>query len=269
MDQKIYIVPHDFTKAAEAATQHALDMARQTSASILLLHIIKNQGEVEQTQGKFHDVISSLGLQAGDPVVRTKIAQGSIFEDIGKIAKANKAGLIVMGTHGARGMQKVFGSYALKVITSSSTPFLIVQKGSKPRKFEKIVLPVDLKMESLQVMEVAVEIAKAFNSAVHIVGQHESDASLSNKIKAHMTVVRKHMAKAGVKSEVDVLKGPGGFHQRVLRYGKEIDADMYAIAYHTESLLPQFDRFAQTLLTNDQLLPTLIVNSKEVASLYF
>ena len=50
---------------------------------------------------------------------------------------------------------------------------------------------------------------------------------------------------------------------------KENNGGLIAIAYHYESLLPQFDSFAQDLITNKLGLPVLIVNSKLASALYF
>jgi hypothetical protein len=54
-----------------------------------------------------------------------------------------------------------------------------------------------------------------------------------------------------------------------LNYAKEKSIDLIGIAYHSESLLPQFDTFAQSLITNDQNLPCMVLNSKLASALYF
>ena len=50
---------------------------------------------------------------------------------------------------------------------------------------------------------------------------------------------------------------------------KEKNIDLISIAYHSESLLPQFDTFAQSLITNEQQLPCMVLNSKLASALYF
>jgi hypothetical protein len=54
-----------------------------------------------------------------------------------------------------------------------------------------------------------------------------------------------------------------------MEHVKNNDGGMIAIAYHTESLLPQFDSFAPNLMMNKEALPFLVVNSKLASSLYF
>lgn len=266
---RIFLVPHDFTEIGDAATQQAIHLARQTRASISLLHIVKSDAEIAVAQQKLGDVIKALDLKPGDPEVKAFVKKGSIFEDIGKMAESLKATMIVMGTHGATGMQKLFGSFAIKVITSATVPFLVVQDKVAAKRIEKIVLPVDLSVESLQIMNFASELARLFDSEIHLIAQPETDQALSRKINNHLKVVAGQLRKAEVKYKVQFLERSGSFHQRVKDYGAKIKADMFAISYHTESLLPQFDRFAQSILVNDLKIPTLIINSKQVSQLYF
>ena len=54
-----------------------------------------------------------------------------------------------------------------------------------------------------------------------------------------------------------------------MKYANEKNIDLISIAYHSESLLPQFDTFAQSLITNEQQLPCMVLNSKLASALYF
>jgi hypothetical protein len=50
-----------------------------------------------------------------------------------------------MGTHGAHGWQHITGSHALKVVTNSTTPFVIVQEARINKSgYDDIVVPLDL-----------------------------------------------------------------------------------------------------------------------------
>ena len=53
-----------------------------------------------------------------------------------------------MGTHGASRWQKITGSNALKVITNSPVPFIIVQeKLIQDSGYDHIVVPLDLNIK--------------------------------------------------------------------------------------------------------------------------
>jgi molecular chaperone DnaK (HSP70) len=44
-----------------------------------------------------------------------------------------------MGTHGMKGMQKLFGSNAMKVITSTAIPFVVIQQETEAKQLIKVV----------------------------------------------------------------------------------------------------------------------------------
>merc|ERR1711991_9537 len=56
---------------------------------------------------KLNSIIGNLDLGVGDVDVKAVVKVGNIFDDIGKIAEDKEARMIVMGTHGAKGMQKL------------------------------------------------------------------------------------------------------------------------------------------------------------------
>jgi nucleotide-binding universal stress UspA family protein len=269
LNPKTYIVTHDFTSVAEAAAKHAVELARQTKAKVMLLHIVKSDSEKAEALKKLEAEKAKLNLSATDPIVGVRVVAGSIFTDIAKVAKEENASFIMMGTHGAKGMQKVFGSFAIKVITSTDIPFIVVQDKVPADKIRTIVFPVDLTFESLQILNFAAMIAAEFDSEIHLVAVHETDRDLARKISNHIEVVKKQLNKKQVKFSIHLLEKSGNFQNMVINYAKEKNAEMIAMAYHSERLLPQFDPFAQTLITNDLKLPVMILNAKESGNLYF
>ena len=263
-----YLVPHDFSEVGDAATQQALFIARQTFSNVMLLHITKNESAIAPAEIKLKEIISKLNLTPKDPKVTGIARKGSIFEDINKMAQELDAHLIVMGTHGAKGMQKVFGSYAMKVVTSSSVPFLIVQNRPAIKKINRIVAPINLSKESLQIINYAADLASVFNSEIHVVGEDHSDPRLSKQIANRVILVKKQFADRSMQSKVELLKGAGSFQKKVTDYCQKNNADMIAIAHYNESVI-QFNNFAQSMLTNELGIPVLIVSAKEVSFGYF
>lgn len=264
-----YLIPHDFSGVGDVAVHFAIDTAKHTGAGLILLHIVKNKAEKQPAEEKLKATAEKITKETGFSKIESIVKEGSIFEDIGRTAKEEKCRLVVMGTHGSKGMQKVFGSYAIKVITNASVPFMIVQDVNPDAKIKNIVQPIDLTMESMQVSKFAAETALRFDAKVHIVTHSVTDAALKRKMKIHFKVLEKQFEEFGIDYEMKPIDDNSKLHNLVVNYAKEIDADMLAIAYHTESILPQFDRFAQSILTNELKLPVLIVNSKQVSSMYF
>jgi nucleotide-binding universal stress UspA family protein len=141
-ESKIIIVPWDFTHISEYALEYAINAAHALEKEIFLLHIVNKEATEEQEK----EALKKLEKQAGEILqkyqiqVQPVVRKGSIFNVISDYASEVKAALVVMGTHGVTGTQKITGSWALKVIIGSKVPFLVVQeKPGTAVGFNKIV----------------------------------------------------------------------------------------------------------------------------------
>ena len=131
------LVPTDFGEAADHAFDYALALAAKLGARIVLLNVLRlpTLGLVEigavVTEGTMHSMHSS--AQAGldrraersavavDTLVRTGEPHAVILE----VATEARADLIVMGTHGRRGIRRLLlGSVAEAVVRSAPCPVL-------------------------------------------------------------------------------------------------------------------------------------------------
>ena len=268
MSKNLYIVPYDFSPVSEKAVEYALFLGRHVATEIQLVHLVADKAKGMLKIKELEKVKEKLTIPSSCEVsILVKV--GDIFSDIGKIAKEEKAQLIIMGTHGMRGFQRVSGSHAMKVVTSTEVPFLIVQKNTEIKEIRNIVVPVDLTKESLQIISIAGDMAKIFKSKVHVLAETQTDEMLNTRIKNRIGIVSKEYEERSIDAKMNFLKSSGGYGKKIMHYVKNNDAGLIALAYHSESLLPQFDSFAQNLITNKSALPVLIVNSKLASALYF
>lgn len=268
MSKNLYIVPYDFTPVGDAAVKYALHMGKHVQTEIMLLHLAASKGDAMKANMKLDAVIERFEKPSGVSITKY-VREGSIFEDIGKISRKEGAQLIIMGTHGSSGLQKLFGSNAMKVVTSADTPFLIVQKDTPLNEIQNIVVPIDLTKESLQIVNIAGDMAGIYGAEVHVIGEKQNDELLSQQMKNRVLIVKNQYEERSVPCHVELLPKGGNYAKKIMEYAKGKSCDMIAIAYHTESLLPQFDTFAQTLITNDRKLPCMVLNSKPASALYF
>lgn len=268
MSKNLYIVPHDLTEVGSNALRYALHLCKRVEAEIRILHLASSKAGINAASMKIDAIIDQLEVPVGATVTK-QVQEGSIFEDIGRIATKAGAQLIVMGTHGQQGFQKLFRSHAMKVITSCDIPFLIIQKTTEIKDIEKIVVPINLTKESLQVVNLAGDVANIYGATVHVVGAKQNDELLNQQMKNRILIVKKQYEERSVPCMVEFLKDSGSYSKRVMDYSKKNGIDMIAIAYYSESLIPQFDTFAQSLITNSEQLPCLVLNSKQASALYF
>lgn len=136
------VVPTDFSPASEAALLHALDLAPQLDCDVHVLHVWQipvysvPDGYfmlgAEATARLVTGLETSLAeLQASHVRPEVKVTrhlrEGAPDVEIHKLAAEIDAGLIVMGTHGRRGLaHALLGSIAEKVVRTSKIPVLVV-----------------------------------------------------------------------------------------------------------------------------------------------
>lgn len=260
MSKKTFIVPHDFTKVADIALEHAIATAKPLDAEVQLLHVVSKQNQIHEANIKLEEIVEKFNSHGVDLIPNVRI--GSIFEDIGDFAAEHEAKLIFMGTHGAHGWQHVTGSHALKVVTNSSVPFIIVQeKVVKPTGYDSIVVPMDLNKETKQKLTIVSRLAKYFDSMVHVVIPDESDDFLKHQVKSNIVFAKRFFKDRGVDMKHSIISR-NGFDKEVVKYAVSVDADLIAIMNLNKGNLFNVisSNYEQYIITNDALIPALIVN---------
>ena len=202
---KSLLVPVDFTEVSRVAIEHAAKLAQTIGADVVLLHVVSKASEIAEAKEKLAEEAKIISDSSSGVNVRIAVRIGNIFEDIAQTAAEESAELIIMGTHGAKGWQKLSGSHALKVITSSEVPFIVVQKkGIKENGYDDIVVPMDLGDHSKQKLEQVADMAKYFNSRVHIFADRvESEAA---KVKNNVMFAHKYLTERGIKHDAKVAE---------------------------------------------------------------
>ena len=137
--------PSDFSPASRAAFAKAIEMAKANRAELLILHVINpimpvaGEGYVSpkmydelaaSTRAWARKRVEALISKAKKSGVRAKglLVEGVPHEQIVRMAKAKRADLVVMGTHGRSGLAKLFlGSVAGRVVTAAPGPVLTVR----------------------------------------------------------------------------------------------------------------------------------------------
>lgn len=132
------LIPVDFSGLAQEAIDIGIDLGKKYNSKIYLLTVseIVNVGYGElvlpeeifkkhrelimDTLKKFAKKFEEAGLD-----VELSIREGIVYEEIVDYAKEKKIGLIVMPTHGRKGIEKFFmGSVSEKVVKLAHCPVL-------------------------------------------------------------------------------------------------------------------------------------------------
>ena len=127
------LVATDFSLCSLTAIEYAEELARHFDAELLLLHA----EEVPLTGAEMADVMHAAAerelartikpLRDDHLKARSLLRPGAPAEEILKAAETERASLIVMGTHGRKGVaHMLMGSVAERVVRSASCPVLTV-----------------------------------------------------------------------------------------------------------------------------------------------
>jgi nucleotide-binding universal stress UspA family protein len=264
------LVPTDFTKVSDVAVEHAKTVGAHLGAEVYLLHVVPRREEVEEARRRLTIAVE----RATDPGSSLKIHKlvrvGSIYDDVADAAAEIDASLIIMGTHGMRGMQFITGSRALRLVGSSEVPFIVVQeRGIKPSGYDNIVVPLDLHRETRQKLALVAAMAGTFKSKVHVVVPRESDEFLVQQLNNHIKFARQFLGERGIDHDTTILDADSReFVDGILAYAGKVDADLITIMNLSQGNIfgvlgvP----YEQELLANDQHIPVMLVNPRETTT---
>ena len=138
------LVPHDFSETAEKAFDFALDLADKLGAHVTVLHAyeiptyafpegpvltVEMMAQIERAAATALEGVMSRASRRSPAVkVKPELRQGAAWREIDQAAIDLKADLIVLGTHGRRGLARaLLGSVAEKIVRTASCPVLTVR----------------------------------------------------------------------------------------------------------------------------------------------
>ena len=203
------LVTWDSTEMSEYALLHALRIAHSVDNQIRLVHIVDHtdgKTPMDRIKADFQKQVEERSKKY-DFELQGIVLTGSIFKDIATYANDSDALMVIMGTHGMKGMQKVTGSRALKVIVGSTVPFLVVQ--DKPRKedrFSSIVFPIDFRAENKEKLQWAIYLGKYFDSKVYLFKAPVKDKGLRKKVNVNLTFAVKFLIQNNLDYEIHTGK---------------------------------------------------------------
>lgn len=147
------LVPVDGSATATAGLREAIRLAKGQKATLQLVHVVDQHSVVMmgmEAASYLDEVLQGLAasgrrilaraqaLAAGAGVKATAVLRetltGPAADAIVDQAKKGRADLIVIGTHGRRGVRRlVMGSDAEQVVRASPVPVLLVRKENRHR----------------------------------------------------------------------------------------------------------------------------------------
>lgn len=182
------LCPIDFSEISARALAYAATLARRYDAHLEVLHVapafeqhdpppdFDGAGGVWPSRDQVLVAIERAIAAAGGPGLRSRaLAQeGRAHEIIGCRARALPADLLVMGTHGRSGFNRLLlGSVTEKVLRQVPCPVLTVppaapHTGEAPVTFEKIVCAMDHSPSALKALQYALDLGRQAGGCVTV-----------------------------------------------------------------------------------------------------
>jgi len=182
---KRILIPTDFSVHAEEALKVAAQIAKENNSEIYLLHMLelptqmnyaiaedRNIPETVFYMKKAHEAFQKIKESPyldGIPVIEA-VQFEKAFSGILSFSKKNDVDLIIMGSHGASGIEEILiGSNTEKVVRMSEIPVMVIKKGLDEYKMKNFVFASDFADESKKPFQKMVDFAKSFDAAITLV----------------------------------------------------------------------------------------------------
>ncbi|HUX53661.1 MAG TPA: universal stress protein [Williamwhitmania sp.] len=270
------VVPWDFTPVAENALKYAIAACKERDAyKIDLVHVVSPgglfaKGKLTKKEAEERLVLEIEKVTKEHGIkLNSKVLEGTIFTALTEYADETKADFVFMGTHGIKGVQKLTGSWALKVIAGSNVPFIVVQdepSSGHQRVFEHIVVPVDFKPESKELMIKAVKTAIHFGSKIHLFKQNSTDQGVLKKINSNMLFAKSQVEEYRIPFEQHFAAKTSGFADDIVKLAQDIEADLILVMTTKNIDFSDyiFGAQEQYIIANNAKLPVMCFNPSMV-----
>lgn len=185
----------DFSQFSVSAYRYGLLLAREYRAKLLLLHVselwlhpsvdyaIPGKGFeesrrilIEQTENELRRFVRSAPYEGIE--LRSEVREGQAADAILTAGRLHQADMIVVGTHGRRGFDRVMlGSVAERVMRKASCPVLLVgqpspQLGDQTRRavgIRRLVFCTDFSENAQRAMDYALSLMDEFHAELTVV----------------------------------------------------------------------------------------------------
>jgi nucleotide-binding universal stress UspA family protein len=293
---KSVLCPVDFSEISQHALDHAASIARWHDARLTMLNVFPNLPVLDVPplvlepayRERLLAKMRGMAAEVSDVALDFRIQDaGSIHAEILAQVDATGADLLVLGTHGRSGFQRLFlGSVTEKVIRKAHCPTLVVPPRAPdvaptaPVQFRQILCPVDFSESSLRALAQAVTMATEANAHLTLLHVIETPSIISPEPaaieidfarirEAAVTEVRRRLhelipeeARAFCTVETVVVRD--GAHREILRQAADRHSDLIVMGVHGRGAVDRF-LFGSTThhVIRASACPVLIVRGAE------
>lgn len=245
---KTILVPTDFSDCARYASETAIELAKIIGAEVHFFHFLSipidwTHLSLQDAKKRYPDVtkkVTDVNYQL--TLLREKAAESGVnaqsflgynesAQDVVKRATDHDFNMIVMGSHGSKGLKEFFiGSNAEKVVRSSRVPVFIVKESLNTIKVDNILFVSNFEDEMMQPFEQIILLADQLDAKINLLFVNTPD-----EFKESWEVEQKmesFIALAGDRLEKADTINTRFFEEGVQRYCETNHEGILSIATH-------------------------------------
>lgn len=265
MIEKKILVPVDFTELSGKVIKQAAMISIRTGMGMQLLHVVKHDQEKAEALIRLSnlsdDCVSVHSVSCG-----SKVRTGSIFTEIPGESASPEYAMMIIGTHGIKGLkQKLMGADILKIVSKTAVPSLVVQASTHLKQdFGKITLPVASHESYARLVETVGYLATSFGSQVDLFSIEKPGYEWPESILKNIDMARNYLEEKSVqvirtKEKQTVLSV--GYARQTLQHAENSGSDLIAVMALASE---EYHYFAQqdkeNLVNNEQGIPVLFAS---------
>lgn len=272
---KKIIVPVDFSEHSVYAMEAAAILAKRNNAQILALHMLELSESSFSEQATNQPLDSIFFYKRAEQEFETFLKQDflkdikvipaikkyKVFKEVNDVAKHENADLIIMGSHGASGLNEIFvGSNTERVVRHSETPVLVVKSKPENMKFDHVVYGCDFTDESISSYIKVTKFFEKMDSQVHLLYVNLPDFAFksTNEMEARVAEFLKKTEGNLKKMKDVVFYSDYSIEKGVLNYSAKIGADLIAVSTHgRKGIAHFFEGSISEDIANHSVLPVM------------
>ncbi len=244
----------DFSPAAESAAQIAMSFAQLFGSNAVSVHalppiLFTGEGSVdpsilEAAEESARLRLKKLGAEMGMRSIKHQEVISSVpaITAIQEAANTHHAELVIVGSHGAHGLEKlILGSVAEGILRNSHVPVMIIGPNCKsgPSPFKSILLATDLGIGSLRPAQYAASIAEETAGRLTLVHVESDMSKVSESARKEVQERLKHLVPAGADlwCHSDVRVEVGSPSAQIVNAALAEEADLIVVGTREAGLL--------------------------------
>jgi nucleotide-binding universal stress UspA family protein len=270
---QIILIPTDFSRVCSNALNHGAELARNIDAKLVVLHVInedslsflkKNSYTEAYIEQQLEETKKELEGFYKINVITIK-KSGKLIPNIVKTAEELKVDLVVFGTHGKTGIQKITGSHAMKLIYALSIPVLVVQKRTFGMGYRKIVFPINISTDYDVKIDWSIFIAKAFQATISIFTMKTEDDQIRKALDELTLKIQSTFDAHQIPHTLEKAGKNSNFPDQINEFAAAESADLIMIKVDNDEFEPSFilGALEEKMIFNSSQIPVFCAQKKD------